>query len=219
MNWITETAFSEATEQQEIVEGEILSEIFRPSEASEQANEVHEINEGIIGNPEKDMEYWHKQEHPMSCAIAAQEFVAESLLGKDFSEAKMREYARNNEWFRDSGTTGICVGEILEAMGLDVTKELHCSVDDIAETLKTNGKVIVGVNDLILKDIRYSKLPGHEANHIVEVIGLDESDQKNIEVILNDSGDPDGAGRRVPLETFQAAWDTSKCFMVSVYRK
>lgn len=219
MNWISETDISEVSEQQEIVEGEILSEIFRPAEASEQPKETEEIREGIIGNPEKDMEYWHMQEHPMSCAVAVQEFVAEGLLEKDFSEAKMCAYAQNKEWFSETGTPAPHVGRLLEAMGLDVTREFGGTVNDIAETLKSNGKVIVGVNNMILGDIRYSALPGMNANHVVEVIGLDVRDSKNIEVILNDSGVPNGAGRRVPLETFQAAWKAGNCFMASVYRK
>jgi hypothetical protein len=60
--------------------------------------------------------------------------------------------------------------------------------------------------------------PGVDANHAVEVIGIDSSDPDNIMVILNDPGSPDGCGSMIPLEEFEDAWADSDNFMVTAYK-
>jgi hypothetical protein len=47
------------------------------------------------------------------------------------------------------------------------------------------------------------------ADHAVTVTGIDVSDPGNPMVILNDSGDPYGAGASYPLDKFMDAWEHS----------
>ncbi len=59
--------------------------------------------------------------------------------------------------------------------------------------------------------------PGIDADHAVQVIGLDYSDPGNPLVILNDPGTANGGGAMIPLEIFMGAWEDSGCFMVEAY--
>lgn len=209
MSWLESLNFFE--------QGQTIIEKAEPRESSEYIEGFKKKE--MVGDPEKSAEVWHLQEHPMSCAVACQEFVAEELLGKEFSESKMRSYAENNAWFSDGGTKMYHVGNLLEAMGLGVERTQGATIEDLKEVLKSGGKVMVGVNNMALENPLYAKLPGCSANHMVEVTGIDERDPKHIKVYLNDPGVKNGAGREIDLNTFQAAWKTSNTFMVSAFRQ
>lgn len=209
------TEYGELT--REIVPGQVTLEILGKTEASELA-EGMEIP-GVYGDPEAASRVWHMQEHPMSCAVVCQEYIAEELLGRDFSEARMRDYAEERDWFDDHGTALWDVGNLLAEMGLDVERTFDADLNDLKEVLSDGGKIIVAVNNMTLHSPLYALIPGSTANHAVEVTGIDERDPAHVKVILNDSGVTDGAGREIPLRTFLAAWEKSECCMVSVYRR
>jgi len=200
----------------EIVPGEVLHEVF----GAERIRAVESAEPGgeIAGDPAEDAKLWHKQEHPMSCAVTCQEFVAEGLLKGEYSEARMRAYAGREGWFDDEGTVPGDVGKLLEAMGLEVRREENCRVEDIAEALQSGGKVMASVNNMALQNPLYALLPGFGANHMVEVTGVDRSDPAHVKITLNDPGVENGAGIVYPLERFEAAWGTGNRFMVSAYR-
>lgn len=200
----------------EIVPGQVKLEILGRTEASEWT-EGAEIP-GVYGDPEEAGRVWHLQEHPMSCAVVCQEFIAEELLDRDFSEARMRDYAADRDWF-DDGTLIRDFGNLLEEMGLDVERTFDADLNDLKEVLSAGGKIMVAVNNLTLHNPLYALMPGSTANHAVEVTGIDERDPAHVKVILNDSGVTDGAGREIPLRTFLAAWEKSEYCMVSVYRR
>lgn len=214
MEWLE--SFESTEKVQELVPGQVMLERMGSMEGRE-FREVSEIP-GLSGNPEAASEVWHLQEHPMSCAVACQEFIAEELLSKEFSEAKMRDYAENREWFSDSGTLMYDVGNLLEEMGLEVERVQGATVEDLKHVLNSGGKAMVAVNNMTLFSPIYANLPGNPANHMVEVTGIDERNPKNVKMILNDPGVENGAGREIELNTFMAAWNKSNCFMVSVFR-
>lgn len=174
---------------------------------------------GLYGDPEKAAEVWHYQGEIESCAVACQEFIAEELLGKDFSYVKMMEYAAERNWFSLSGTRMSKVGNLLEEMGLDVERKHGASKEDLKEVLRSGGKIMVAVNDQTLFDPAYALSPDSAVNHVVEVTGIDERDPENVKVILNDSGlDKFGAAREVQLDAFLAAWAKGNNYMVSAFR-
>lgn len=177
-------------------------------------------NEGIIGNPEKDMETWHEQVSPVSCAVCCQEFVAEQVTGKEFTEEEFCRFAETQGWFNpETGTPPGDVGKILEYMGFDVTRQEGVSVNELAQMLENGEKVIVGVNNMVLANPELSDLPGYNANHAVQVIGIDRSDPNHIEVILNDPGVENGNGVRHSLEDFVKAWSKGNNFTVSATKE
>jgi hypothetical protein len=200
----------------EVVPGEVLHEVF----GAERARAVENAETGgeIVGNPLEDAQRWHKQEHPMSCAVACQEFVAEGLLKEDYSEERMRAFARRQGWFSEDGTTPEDAGKLLEAAGLEVRREERCGLEDIVEVLENGGKVMTSVNNMVLQNPLYQWLPGYTANHMVEVTGVDRSDPAHVRISLNDPGVENGAGIVYSLERFETAWSTGNHFMVSAYR-
>lgn len=182
----------------------------------------------ISGDPANDMQNWHMQTHDDTCAVVCQEFVLKEN-GYKVSEDQLRDLALENGWYTDGGgTPAEHVGDLLEAYGMDVDKTKGASIDDIENCLDNGGSVIVGVDadeiwaqshdyitDEILNDPPFA--PGGDANHAVEVIGIDSSDPNNVMVILNDSGSPDGCGSMIPLDDFMSAWNDSGNMLVTAY--
>jgi len=177
-------------------------------------------DDDIIGTPEDDIDEWHLQETDCSCAIASQEFVLEQLTGEEYDEAELREIAEENGWYDPNGGTPVNdVGNLLEMEGLTVERSTGGSIEDIEECLNNGGKVIVSVDS---DEIWYGENddvygPGMDADHAVEVIGIDYSNPDEPMVILNDSGIPNGAGAAIPLDNFVEAWEDGGCFMVEAY--
>lgn len=192
-------------------------------ECSEQSvlssSELIEGAEYVAGNPETDMKSWHKQREDNSCAVCCQEFVAEQLLNREFSEQGMIQYATERGWYDpETGTTVSDVGKLLEALGLEVERKSGLTLPDLFEELESGHKLICGVNNMILENPDFADLPGLNANHAVQVIGIDYSNPEEVRVILNDSGVPNGMGRNVSADTFVRAWNTSGNFVVSVWK-
>lgn len=173
----------------------------------------------VVGDPTESMENWHLQETDCSCAVAAQEFVLEDLLDREFSEEELRELAQENGWFSDNGTPMEDVGNILEEFGLKVDRYQGGTIEDIEQCLENGGNVIIGVDaDEIWYGDNDTYGPGDDANHAVEVIGVDYSNPDQPMVILNDSGNPNGCGSMVPLDQFMDAWEDSGFFIVEAYK-
>lgn len=201
-------------------DGVLLEKINGFFENVKNVFEGKEANEGIIGNPEKDMEVWHVQESPVSCAVCCQEFVAEQATGQEFTEQEFCDFAENQGWFDpETGTAPDDVGNILEYMGFDVTQQEGVTIQELSQMLENGEKVIVGVNNMVLAYPELAELPGYNANHAVQVIGIDTTDPNNIEVILNDPGVENGKGIRHSMDDFVKAWNTGNNFTVSATKE
>ena len=170
-------------------------------------------DDGIFGNPETDDNNWHMQNAKYSCAVVCQEFVAEQLLNKNFSEKEFADFAEKKGWYNvDSGTSLYDTGNILEELGINVQRNENLTLNDLAQELESDGKIICAVNTSIMQNPLFSLIPGLKADHAVQVIGIDYSNPKDPEVVLNDPGVENGQGRRVNLNTFLKAWETSNNF-------
>lgn len=181
--------------------------------------EMTENAERVAGTPETDMENWHEQAEQNSCAVCCQEFVAEQLLDREFSEQELVHMATERGWYNpETGTTISDVGKVLEALGLEVERESGLTLSDLFNELESGHKLICGVNNMILENPDFADLPGLNANHAVQVIGIDYSNPEDVRVILNDSGVPNGMGRSVSAEAFVKAWNTSGNFAVSAWK-
>lgn len=172
----------------------------------------------IFGEPSEDTKHWHMQEGLDTCAIVSQKYILDSYLDYDVTENELVEHAtKNGYYYPGSGTFPEDVGKLLEDYGVAVERTEGNNFNDILEKLKTNEKIIVGVdaNEIWanssseqLKDLFF--MP--EANHAVQVIGYNNESQT---VILNDPGHPDGKGIKVNLSDFEKAWQDSNNFIVS----
>ena len=210
-------------ESQELWKGVKEIEPGLTLERSEQAvlspSELTEGAEFIAGNPETDMESWHEQAEQNSCAVCCQEFVAEQLLDREFSEQELIHMATERGWYDpETGTTLGDVGNLLEELGLEVERESGLTLPDLFHELESGHKLICAVNNMVLEDPGFADLPGINANHAVQVIGIDYSNPEGVRVILNDSGVSYGMGREVSADTFVKAWNTSGNFAVSAWK-
>ena len=176
-------------------------------------------DDGIVGNPVTAMEFWHPQEGNQ-CAVCSQEFVLESLIGRDVDGNELREVAEANGWFDPAGgTVPNDVGNILEYYGFNVERSDGNTYEDLRSALADGNGVIVGVDSDEIwsgKDDDFFG-PGMDPDHAIQVIGIDESDPNNIMVIVNDSGVANGQGAMIPLEDFMNAWEDSGCFMMEAF--
>ena len=176
-------------------------------------SDTHYNNDLVFGNPEEDDDNWHKQSSKFSCAVVCQEFVAEQILNRDFSEQDFSTFAKKQGWYdSNSGTSLYDVGNILETMGINVEKSENLTLNDLAQELEADGKIICAVNSSIMQNPLFSLIPGLSADHAVQVIGIDCSDPDEPKVILNDPNVENGKGRQVDAETFLKSWDTSNNF-------
>lgn len=176
--------------------------------------------DSIVGDPAGNMENWHWQETGTSCAVASQEFVLEQLTGQEFSEGELRQLAEENGWYDpEGGTTMDDVGNILAHMGLHVEQNMGSTMSDIEQCLASGGQVIVGVDSGELWSGENEEMfgPGMDADHAIQVTGIDYSNPAEPMVIINDPGASNGGGAMIPIDEFVDAWEDSGCFMVEAY--
>lgn len=185
-------------------------EAFNPSEADMSR---------VVGDPVAYMDNWHPQETIFSCAVAAQEFVIEELLGIEVDEAELRRIAVENGWLSEAGTPGMDIGRLMEYMGLNVQVSLNNTFEGLCNSLArgVHPVVFVDADELWNGENEEIYLPGRDANHAVQVIGVDFNDPDSPMVILNDSGVANGCGAMIPADLFVGAWEDSECFMAEAY--
>lgn len=178
-----------------------------------------EDNQVLFGDPVHEAQYFHPQEDLNSCAIAAQRGVLQSILGENIPESELRSIAIENGWYDgECGTTGECVGRILEYYGVSVEQHYHSSLQDLATALSENEKVIVALDASEITPGAISQngppLELPDAGHAVEVTGICQDDQGTWKVVINDPGYRDGAGRVIDMDHFLNAWDDFGRFSV-----
>lgn len=178
----------------------------------------------VIGDPDGDVRFWHGQEAPNSCAVAAQEDVLEAITGHPVAESQLASEAAAHGWYDPAqGTPLSHVGDLLEAHGVATARADGASLHDLMTLADRDVPVIVSVDSSEL----WAAGAGHAAaltdapvivgggaDHVVVVTGFDLSDPGHPEIVLNDSGRPDGAGIRVDLDRFEDAWADSGHYLV-----
>lgn len=92
----------------------------------------------------------------------------------------------------------------------------NASMQNIVSELASGHKVIVGVNSSDLwHPGSINSFFSQGADHAIWVTGVDNADPDNVKVIINDSGDPEGAGKAYSLEQFKDAWEDSGNFYLA----
>jgi len=172
----------------------------------------------VVGNPEEDMAHWEYQGDTNRCALFAQQFIVEDAVRHEIDIEMFEDIAEENGWFND-GTPPEYVNKMLDYYGIDNEMSYGNEMEDIIDCLSQGGKVIVTVDAYEIVDPNYDSIiyAPDDANHAIEVIGVDYSDPENPMVIMNDSGHPDGCGSMVPQAQFMDAWEDSAFQMVAAY--
>ncbi len=133
-----------------------------------------------------------KNEH-VSEADAVGRAAAEGLL-------KINE---SGEW---SGMTLKETEKLLDLYDIDSDIIENCTVNDLREHLSQNRKIILPVDS----DELWGKLDFENApDHAIWLVGIDDSNLNEPVAIINDTGDPNGQGRVIPLSLLEDAWDDS----------
>lgn len=186
--------------------------------------DVNSGEDGVIGHPADDIDHWHMQSHEDTCAVVSQEFILEELTGKEFNEDELMHIAEERGWYTPGGGTTIDnVGNLLEYYGIDVERGSG-TIESLQTALANGDKVIVGLDsdEIWSNGIETTNdqidsvmgIPDNDANHAVEVIGIDNSDPQHPMVILNDPGHPGGQGSMIAMELFRQSWADSGNFMM-----
>lgn len=177
----------------------------------------------VVGNPDQDMAYWHQQVTHDSCAIAGQQSVIEQLTGQHLDQNALIALAQAQGWYSDGTPLEDCAN-LIKAFNLNADEHNEGTVDEIADQLAQGHGVLVALREETLLNLDPQSpvgaaptIPGQGSDHVVEVIGIDKTDPSNPIVILNDPWAPIGAGERVPLAVFEAAWQTSDNTIVNAW--
>ena len=90
-------------------------------------------------------------------------------------------------------------------------------MEELMAELAQGHKVIVGVDsgEAWRTDFPLEDFFGQSADHAIWVTGVDMTDPGHPKVIVNDSGDPSGAGKAYDLALFKDAWQDSGFFYVA----
>ncbi len=188
------------------------------------AQDVMESRTLIVGDPAGDAAYWHQQNGSMTCAIVDQEMILDKLAGDPGAadEFQLVQEAVSKGWARSDGATSPAyVGYLLQERGVQTEAVSHERVYRLAERLASGQEAIVGVRGEILWGVEPVLESGSDlnpANHAIWVTGATVLERNGVtEVVslhVNDSGDPNGRGREVPVEQFIRAWTASDNYVV-----
>lgn len=167
----------------------------------------------IIGTPEVYEDFYDRQDLPYNCSVAVQHCILKAF-GIDVSEAELTELAIENGWLTEEGGDLLNLGKVLEYYGIDTHTRVNLSLDNLIEELEQGHSVIavVDAGELWARGFLgeawewIEDIFGGAPDHAVWITGIDMSDPDNPQVIINDTGHPDGAGQRYPLSEFADAW-------------
>jgi len=173
-----------------------------------------------IGDPYEQAAFWEPQTTDDSCAVVAQMSILNQYLDHPISQEEAIYHAASYGYTPGYGTSSDALGGLLEAYGVSTHSVENATIEQLAAELQQGHRVIVGVNSDELWQVGPLGEFGNwlrdafgldnadfsPADHAVSVSGLDLSDIKNPKVIINDSGDPTGAGKLYPLDQFMDAW-------------
>lgn len=181
--------------------------------------------EHFIGNPNDQANFWELQNKPDNCAVAAQTSILNQFLDDPISLDEATYFAQANGWYSPGfGTSPDDIANILQASNIPCHFVDNATIQQLASELEQGHRVIVGVNsnDLweeqgaltefwhwLIQVCGFDNSTFQPADHAVVVTGLDLSDKDHPQVVINDSGDPNGAGHRYPLDRFMDAWGNS----------
>ena len=178
-----------------------------PDELIRLLNELADLF--VEGRPWHFAEFWQLQTVPSDVSVAVQQGILASF-GIEVTQAELIEIARENGWLTEDGASFADWGKLLEHYGVETRAVLDGNVDLLRTELEAGNRVIVPIDpDELRANGFFSELWENfldmlgisDATYPVWVTGYDAlSDPPT--VMINDSGDPDGARVVIPLSEF-----------------
>ncbi len=141
-------------------------------------------------------------------------------FGHDLTIEEAAYISASHGWYQPGGgTSPDVIGNMMDYCNIPNHTVMNATIADLAHELQQGHGVIVGVNSEELwqqgplaelwQTIKEAFGWENPADHAIVVTGIDVSDPENPQVIINDSGHPDGNGARYPLDQFVDAWENS----------
>lgn len=173
-------------------------------------NDLPDVDEQILG--------WDHPGPGDSHAIFAQCMAYESLTGKAVDVDEVVQAAEEGGWYDpETGITADGMGATLSFLGAETVAGEGASLADVRECLDNGGHMVVSVDaGRIWNGAGDGPFVPNSPNHLVEVTGLDESDEEPL-VIVSDPGAWGDAGTTVPVGRFMDAWEGSGFAYVEAY--
>ena len=140
------------------------------------------------------------------CDVQCEAYIL-NKKGIDCNVEELLEIAKDNHWIRKAGTPLYCIGNLIEYMGLKVTRRYQASIEELQDLLKKGNGIIVAVDC----DKLYPERPDEEdaTNHAIVVTGKDEE-----HVTIYDPENNSEVNIKLPL--FMSAWHESQNYMVNI---
>ena len=189
------------------------------------------FDDDMIGNPDVQADFCETQIWDDNCAVVAETSIINQFHPDLNLDQETAAYiSATNGWYQPGGgTSPDVIGNMMDSFGISSHTNTNATASDLAWELQQGHGIIVGVNSSELwetgpfADIKHEicKAFGldnqiwNPADHAVTVTGIDKSDPENPMVVINDSGVPDGAGVKYPLDKFIDAWENSGCYYVA----
>ena len=165
------------------------------------------------------LDSWTQQTTGFTCAVVSQKMILDAFgivdpdTGSAVSEARLVYDATSRGWLTDGGTSLEDMGDLLELYGVDCHHGQ--GMEQMVGELAQGHKVIVGVDaDELWRSDHWiinglNDLGGGTPNHAIVVEGIRTDAHGNAFAVVNDPGDPDGAGREYPIDEFVNAFRDS----------
>jgi hypothetical protein len=180
----------------------------------------------FIGDPEHQIDDWQYQDLPDNCAVAAQTSIINHFHpNHHLSVDDATQIAYDSGFYHPgSGTSIDDMGKMFDTFGIPNHQVDHSDIRQLAEELQGGHSVIVGINSgqlwdqgplgefwhWFIKELGVDNLAlFNPADHAVSVTGINVTDPGHPSVVINDSGEPYGAGHEYPLDKFMEAWKGS----------
>jgi hypothetical protein len=192
-----------------------LTDLFEP-DGTDIINVFEEGAGWAVGSTD-DAKHWELQSTPFTCAVEAQRGIIETYTGQEISEAQLVYDATSMGHLSDQGMSPADIGSLLEHYGVPCHQVENAQIGDIVSELAAGHKVIIGVDsgELWGEESPMSDFYEQAPDHAIWVTAVRDDGDGNVTVVVNDSGDPDGAGKEYPLDTFVDAWEDSGGFYVA----
>ncbi len=106
------------------------------------------------------------------------------------------------------GTTPTQISSAFQKFGLKASSVKNANIDDLKQETKEGRPVIVLIDPSHL----YGGISGF--GHFLVIIGFEDKD-----IMYHDPDVPEGEFMRCNLETFQRAWNVTRCWMIKIEKE
>lgn len=184
---------------------------------SDFSNPWNESGDLIFGNPAADARDWEHQDTGFTCGVVSEQMILRQF-GINASEAELVFISAKNGWLSESGMSPLDVGNLLESYGISTHTNMGGGVEALVNELSHGRKVIAAVDsgELWGQDYFFADwINPNGADHALVITGVDLSNPNEPKVVVNDPGEPNGAGREYPMDQFLDAWQDSGQYYVA----